>query len=179
MKSAIDNIKTAIDNVVTSIVNLPDKILNGLKTLFIPADFTTTLQEAFEDISNSLGIFGYPIQLLSDTLKTVKNTSGESLAVHVPSFNFNGHVIFPAYHKSNIFYFGNNLVFSNVNLVKSFTQFFDLFGVNCASVTIGQLTKVLMRFLTGIGLIFAIIHYYNNVFGTNIDVGGEEEDDDN
>lgn len=178
IKDAIDTVKDAIDNVVDGIVNLPDLILDGLKDLFIPSDFSSTLQDALADISDSLGVLGYPIQLLNDTLSTIINTFGESLTIHVPSFKYQGHVIFPGYFKSNIFYFGNNLVFANVDLVTPFTQFFDIFGIDCATVTIGDFVKTLMRFLAGIGLIFAIIHYYNNIFGTNIDVeeGGEEDD---
>lgn len=170
-------IKNAIDDIITGIANLSNTILDGLKDLFIPQDFSSTLKNGLEDISDSLGIFGYPIQLINDTLGTVIDTPGESLTVHVPSFNFKGHIIFPEYYKKNIFYFGNNLVFTNVNLVPSFTQFFSVFGINCATVTISEFVKTLMRFLTGIALIFAIIHYYNNVFGTNIEVGEEEEDD--
>lgn len=179
VKNAIDNVKNAIDDVVTSIANLPNIIFNGLKDLFIPIDFTNTLQDGLNDISDSLGVLGYPIQLLSSTLNTIINTSGESLSFNLPSFNYQGHVIFPGYIRSNIFYFGNNLVFANVNLVKAFTQFFDIFGIDCATVTISQFVKIIMRFLTGLGLISAIIHYYNNIFGTNIDVEGEDVDDDN
>lgn len=173
----LGTVKDAIDNVVSGIVNLPVKILNGLKDLFIPSDFTNILQNALEDISDSLGVFGYPIQVLSDTLNTVINTSGESLTVHVPQFTFKDHVIFPGYYKANIFYFSNNLVFTNVNLVTPFTQFFDIFGIDCATVTIGQFVKILIRFLSSIALITSIIHYYNNIFDTNIESGEEDADD--
>lgn len=178
VKNAIDNVKNAIDNVVTGITNLPRLILDGLKELFIPEDFSSTLQDGLEDISDSLGVVGYPIQFINDTLNTIKNTSGESLTIHLPSFKYNGHVIFPSYYRANIFYFGNNLVFSNINLVTPFTQFFNLFGVDCSTVTISQLVKILMRFCTGIALIGAIVNYYNNIFGTNIN-SGEEDGDDN
>lgn len=177
VKNAIDNVKSAIDDVVTGITNLPNTILEGLKTLFIPDDFSNTLQNGLEDISDSLGVVGYPIQFINNTLNTIKNTSGESLTVHLPSFSYKGHVIFPSYYKSNIFYFGNNLVFSNVSLVSPFEQFFNFFGVNCSTITISQLVKILMRFCTGIALIGAIVNYYNNIFGTNINSGEEEEDD--
>lgn len=175
--SILGTVKDAIDNVVSGIVNLPGKILNGLKDLFIPADFTSTLKSGLENISDSLGVFGYPIQLISDTLNTVINTSGDSLTVHVPQFTYKEHVIFPGYYKSNIFYFGNNLVFTNVNLVTPFTQFFDIFGIDCSTITIGGFIKIFMRFLTGIGLITAMVHYYNNIFGTDVDSGKEAEDD--
>lgn len=169
----LGTVKDAIDNVVSGIVNLPGKILNGLKDLFIPSDFTSTLQNGLENISDSLGVFGYPIQMFSDTLNTVINTSGESLTVHVPQFTYKNHVIFPGYYKANIFYFSNNLVFANVNLVTPFTQFFNIFDIDCTTVTIGDFIKIFMRFLTGIGLITALVHYYNNFFGTNIESGEE------
>ena len=72
----------------------PGLILNGFERIIYTYDFSN-LQNGLEDISDSLGIVGYPIQFIKDTLNTIKNTSGESLTVHLPSFSYKGTCCFP------------------------------------------------------------------------------------
>lgn len=177
VKNAIDNVKSAIDNVVTGIANLPDTILNGLKDLFIPTDFYGDLETAMNDIIDCLGIVGYPISLYTKTCYVVRDTTTTSLTVDVPAFYYRGQTIFPHYHRDNIFYFQNNLVFENVQKTTWMRQFFGMFNADIDTITIGNLVKTLMSILMWFGIIAFIIRIYNKAFGLDVneEMGDDEE----
>lgn len=178
VKNAIDSVKNAVDNVVTGITNLPTTILNGLKALFIPTDFYGDLETALNDIVDALGIVGYPISLYTQTCYVVRDTTTTSLAVDVPAFYYKGLTIFPRYHRDNIFYFQNNLVFENVQKTTWMRNFFGMFNADIDTITIGNLVKTLMSVFMWFGIIAFVIRIYNKAFGLDVDedMGGEEDD---
>ncbi|MEM0173924.1 MAG: hypothetical protein QXI16_05410 [Sulfolobaceae archaeon] len=178
VKNAIDNVKNAIDNVVTGIANLPTTILNGLKALFIPTDFYGDLETALNDIVDALGIVGYPISLYTDTCYVVRDTTTTNLSVDVPAFYYKGHTIFPRYHRDNIFYFQNNLVFENVQKTTWMRQFFGMFNADIDTITIGNLVKTLMSVFMWFGILAFVIRIYNKAFGLDVneDMGGDDDD---
>lgn len=176
VKNAIDNVKNAIDDVITGITNLPRLILDGLKELFIPSDFYGDLETAMNDIVDALGIVGYPISLYTNTCYVVRDTTTTSLTVDVPAFYYKGHTIFPRYHRDNIFYFQNNLVFENVQKTAWMRHFFGMFNADIDTITIGNLVKTLMSILMWFGILAFIIRIYNKAFG--LDVNEEMGDDD-
>lgn len=176
IKNAIDSVVSKVEDVIDAIADLPDTILQGLKDLFIPTDFAGTLQDGVDEILESMGVIGYPITFIRELYTTIRDTSATSMVVDIPALYYKGHVIFPNYHKGNIFYFTNIKVFDNVQKTSWLVSYFSDIGLDASNVTIGQCVQTFMHIWLFIALIGMLIRFYNNIFGTDV---GEVDEDDN
>lgn len=174
VKNAIDNVKIAIDNVVTGIANLPTTILNGLKDLFIPDDFTSLLTDNISDLTDSLGFLGFPLAFINDLVTTIIDSDSLVMAVSVPSIGSPWGTLFPGYTRSNILYWVNYSCFSNLGNSSMFSNLLSILGLNYNS----SIVSVIHSF-TNIALFLALlrlaVNKYNDIFGADLDAGGDDD----
>ena len=175
LNNKVEQSNNLLTNIFNAISNIVDNILDGLYNLFVPTNFYNDLQSGIEDILDSLGILGYPLTFINDTFDIIKNTSTEDLTVDIPAIYYKNEIIFPHYHKDNIFYFKNIPVFSNVEKTDWLANFFRYIELDVNTLTIGDLVKTIMLFTIFVGMIRFIISIYNSMFGT--DLGGGDNND--
>ena len=174
IKNVIDDVKNAIDDVISAIADLPDTILNGLKELFIPDDFTSLLTDNINDLTDSLGFLGFPLAFVNDLITTVVNADSLVLAVSVPTIGSPWGTLFPGYTRSNILYWVNYKCFNNLGSSTMFSNLLSILGLSYNS----SIVSVIHSF-TNIALFLALLHLavnkYNDLFGTDIDAGGDDD----
>lgn len=183
-EQALDNIQDLqretngiLQNTLDDLANIPHWIGNVLEELFLPSDdFMDDLTSNAEDLLDSLGVLGYPIDFYLDVMETVHDTSTESMPVEIPAFYWQGRTIFPRYYRSDIFYFKDIQVFQNVQKTTWLRNLFGTVGIDIDTVTVGQFVHKVMTLVLFFGFLGLAIRYFNDIFGTEVAEDAEEEE---
>lgn len=174
IQNKIDGVVNKIQSVIDGITNLPNLIMDGLKDLLIPDDFTDTLTDNVDDLTDSLGVLGFPLRFVNNCVTTITNNDSMQLEVSVPTIGSPWGTLFPGYHRQNILYFASIKCFTNVGGNTHFSSLLTLFGLNYNSTIVN-----VVHAFTNLALFFALLRFliskYNDIFDTDIDVGGDDD----
>lgn len=171
----LGTIKIGIDNVITGITGIPQAIADKLEELFVPTDIYYTLESGAEDIIDSLGVLGYPLDFYVKTMQICRDVDTQSMPVEIPAIYYNGHTIFPRYYRSDIFYFRDMPVFTNVQKTTWMRQLLGTVGIDMDTVTIGQFVKKIMNIVLFFGLVRFFAFIFDCIFGTDVEEAVEDD----
>lgn len=160
-----------ITNIINNIKELPTTILNGLKNLFIPSDFSQIIKNAYSDIINSLGVLSFPLSFLTDTLSTVLSCDDDNFILGYPSFYLPfGNVAIIKANSINIKNLFNTPMFSYVGSDNNiFNNILGLLGLQY-SITILSFIRIILQFCTSYLIVNLLFSKFLEFFNYN---GGE------
>ena len=167
IQNKIDGVVNKIQSVIDGITNLPDLIMDGLKDLLIPDDFTELITDNVDDLTESLGVLGFPLRFVNDCVNTITSNDGLQLEVSVPTIGSPWGTLFPGYYRQNILYFSSIKCFTNVGSNTHFSSLLSLFGLNYNSTIVS-----VVHAFTNLALFFVLLRFlvnkYNDIFDTDI-----------